>query len=146
MNENHLRFEVIWKGDEMFEMKVSANNGRFSGITEVYEQSESLIEFTNKLNGFPFTKERLKHSCGEKDSYSYFEMEFYLIEPNGKCGVLITIEENVPTEYRKEEKDILSMELIVEPHAIDVFCQELKSLAEKSDGTAKLKGIGNYGE
>jgi hypothetical protein len=75
----------------------------------------------------------------KKDSYAYFEMEFYKIGPFGKCGVLITMEENVSAEYRKEEKDKLSMELIIEPSAIDVFCRKLKSLAEKEDGIAELK-------
>ena len=36
------------------------------------------------------------------------------------------------------------MELIIEPNAIDVCCRELKSLAEKEDGIAELKAIGNY--
>jgi len=54
------------------------------------------------------------------------------------------MEENVSTEYRKEEKDKLSMELIVKPNAIDIFCRELKTLAEKEDGIAELKGIRNY--
>ncbi|WP_109437041.1 hypothetical protein [Aquimarina sp. AU119] len=144
MNENNLKFEVIWKDEDMFEMRISANNGRYSGITEVYEVSESLLGFVTELNGFPFGKEKVTHSCGEKDSYAYFEMEFYKIGPTGKCGVLITMEENVSTEYRKEEKDKLSMELIIEPNAIDIFCRELKSLAVKEDGIAELKAIGNY--
>ncbi|WP_432671400.1 hypothetical protein [Flavobacterium sp. SM2513] len=144
MNNRNLKFEVIWKDDDMFEMRISANNGRYSGITEVYELSESLLGFVNELNDFSFGKDKVSHSCGEKDSYAYFEMEFYKIEPTGKCGVLITMEENVSTEYRKEEKDKLSMELIIEPNAIDVFCRELKSLAEKEDGIAELKAIANY--
>ena len=37
----------------MFELKVSTLNGRYSGITEVYAQSEDLQEFANKLLGFP---------------------------------------------------------------------------------------------
>ncbi|MHA7060269.1 hypothetical protein ACWGOQ_0023810 [Aquimarina sp. M1] len=144
MNGNNLKFEVIWKDDDMFEMRISANNGRYSGITEVYEVSESLLGFVNELDGFPFGKDSVTHSCGEKDSYAYFEMKFYKIGPTGKCGVLITMEENVSTEYRKEEKDKLSMELIIEPNAIDTFNRELKMLAEKEDGIAELKGIGNY--
>ncbi len=144
MNEKNLKFEVIWKDDDMFEMRISANNGRYSGTTEVYEVSESLLGFVTELNGFPFVKEKVTHSYGEKDSYAYFEMEFYKIGLTGKCGLLITMEENVATEYRKEEKDKLSMELIIEPNSIDVFCRELKLLAEKEEGTAELKAVGKY--
>src|SRR5688572_2164250 len=144
MNENLLKFEVIWKDDDMIALRISANNGRYSGVTEVYEVSYSLLEFVKELKGFPFGKDRLNLSCGEKDSYAYFEMDFYKIGQSGICGVLITMEENVSTEYRKEEKDKLSMELIVEPNAIDIFCKELKTLAEREEGTAELKGIVKY--
>jgi hypothetical protein len=144
MNENNLKFEVIWKDDDMFEIQISANNGRYFGTTEVYEVSESLLEFINELNGFPFVKDKISHVCGEKDGYAYFKMEFYKIGPTGKCGVQITMEENVSTEYRKEEKDKLTMELIIEPNSIDIFCKELKVLAEKEEGIAELKGIGKY--
>ena len=144
MNENNLKFEVIWKDDDMFEMRISANNGRYSGTTEVYEVTEQLLGFVDKLNGFHNGKDKISHSCGKKDSYAYFEMEFYKLGGAGKCGVLITMEENVETSYREEEKDKLSMELIVEPHAIDVFCRELKLLAEKEEGIAELKAVGNF--
>ena len=144
MNNRYLKLEVIWKDDDMFELKVSANNVRYSGITEVYEVSDSLLEFVKELNGFPFGKDKVIHSCGEKDGFAYFEMEFYKIGLTGKCGVLITMEENVATEFRTEEKDKLKMELIVEPNSIDMFCRELKVLAEKRSGTAELIAVGKY--
>ena len=144
MKSNYLKFEVIWKDDDMIELQISANNGRYSGITEVYEVPDSLIELVNQLNGFPFGKDKVTHICGEKDSYAYFEMDFYKIGPTGKCGVLITMEENVATEYRREEKDKLSMELIIEPNAIDAFCKEMMHLAKREEGIAELKGIGKY--
>jgi hypothetical protein len=58
--------DLFAKDDDMFEMRISANNGRYSGITEVYEVSESLLGFVNELNGFPFGKDKVSHSCGEK--------------------------------------------------------------------------------
>jgi hypothetical protein len=140
----YLRLEVIWKDEDMFELNIQANNGRYSGTTEVYDVSDSLIDFANELSGFPFGKDEISYSCGEKDSYAYFEMKFYKIGPTGKCGVLIIMEENVATEYRKEEKDKISLELIAEPNAIDVFQKELKSLAEKEEGVAELKGIASH--
>tara|TARA_B100000809_G_C14967302_1_gene469574 strand:+ start:369 stop:539 length:171 start_codon:yes stop_codon:yes gene_type:complete len=56
-------------------------------------------------------------------------MKFYKIGLTGKCGLQIILEENVATEYRKEEKDKLTMELIVEPNSIDIFCQEFKTIS-----------------
>ncbi len=144
MSERYLKLEIVWKDDCMFELKVSANNGRYCGITEVYEQSDSLLKFVKELNRFPFEKNKVIHYCGEKDGYAYFEMEFYKIGLTGKCGVLITMEEHVPTEFRREEKDKLKMELIVEPNSIDIFCRELKKMVEQERGCAELKAVGKY--
>ena len=141
-NENkYLSLEVIWKDEDMFELKVVVDNGRYSGTTEVYDQRKPLHEFALNLNGFPNGEDILVHSAGEKDSYAFFEMAFYPIDPTGKVGVLVTMEENVPTEYRENEKDKLKIELIVEPAAIDIFQKELQTLAANEDGKAQLIGI-----
>ena len=141
-NENkHLSLEVIWKDDDMFELRVTVDNGRYSGTTEVYDQRNPLYEFALKLNRFPSSEGIIVHSAGEKDSYAYFEMAFYPIVPTGKIGVLVNIEENVSTEHRKNEKDKLKLELIVEHTSIDIFQKELQALAANEDGKAQLIGI-----
>ncbi len=144
MGNRYLKLEVVWKDEDMFEIQVSTNNGRYSGITEVYETKESLSSFAHGLKGFPFGNSKLSHSCGEKDSYAYFEMNFYPIGTSGIVGVQIILEENVATEFRKEEKDKLVMELIVEPNSIDRFQNELLRLAQNEEGTAELIGIEKY--
>lgn len=144
MDRRFLKLKVIWKDDDMFELQVSVSNGRYSGQTEVYDTKASLLPFAKELEGFPFGKDMIIHQCGKKDSYAYFEMKFYKIGYTGKVGVLINMEENVATEYREEEKDKLSLELIVEPIAIDIFQKDLINLARKEDGEAELIGIGKY--
>ncbi len=144
MNNRFLKMEVIWKDDDMFELQVSVDNGRYSGRTEVYETKESLLPFANSLKGFPNGKETLNHSCGKKDSYAYFEMKFYPIGSTGIVGLQVSIEENVATEYREEEKDKLIMELIIEPNAIDRFQKELVNLAKSEGGNAELIAINKY--
>jgi hypothetical protein len=144
MEHRFLKLEVIWKDDNMFELQISVDNGRYSGQTEVYETKESLLTFAASLKGYPNGKESLIHKCGEKDSYAYFEMKFYQIGSTGIVGVQISIEENVATEYREEEKDKLKLELIVEPNAIDKFQKELVNLAQKEQGIAELIAIKKY--
>lgn len=146
MNEQqkYLKLEVVWKDDDMIELQVSVNNGRYSGITEVFDQKEELLEFANKLIGFPRPNEVLLHSAGEQNSYAYFELKLYQIDPSGKVGALITIEENVPTEYREFEKDKLRLELIIEPNSIDNFQKQLTRLAKTEEGSAELIGIEKY--
>ena len=140
----YLELEVIWNDEHMFELRVNSNNGRYSGTTEVYETKESLIPFAKSLAGYPFGGGELIHTCGEQDSYAFFEMRFYQIGTTGIVGVQLKLEENVATEYREEEKDKLKMELIVEPNAIESFQKELLNLALEESGKALLKGIKPY--
>ena len=139
--KSFLTIKVIWKDDPMFEIEVSACNKRYFGLTEVYDTTESLSSFAKQLKGFPDGRNSLFYEAGEKDSYSYFSMEFSLISPSGQVGVLIHLEENVSTEYRDGEKDKLKLEVIVEPSAIDNFQKELLRLALKEEGEATLNGI-----
>jgi hypothetical protein len=144
MEARFLKLRIIWKDEDMFELHVTANNGRYSGQTEVYETKDSLLLFAKELKGYPNGKEEIIHQCGEKDSYAYFEMRFYHIGFSGHVGVQISLEENVATEYRQEEKDKLKMELIVEPNAIAIFQNELVRLAQNEDCEAELKGVGKH--
>lgn len=140
-NKSFLELKLIWKDDDMFEVKVTASNGRYSGTTEVYDTSDSLLKFARSLIGFPKNYEILVHEAGEKNGHAYFSMKFYCIDSAGHFGVLINLERSVATEYRAEEKDKLSLEILTEPNAIDNFQKGLLHLAENQEGTAILYGI-----
>lgn len=138
-----LKLEVIWKDDDMFELRVTASNGRYSGTTEVYDTTESLADFANSLYRFPQTESTLLHEAGQIDGYSYFQMKFYRFEGSGYIGVEIRLEENVDPPHRDIEKVKLKLEIVVEPHAIDVFQKALLQLARKQEGTVTLYGRDN---
>ena len=141
--KSFLKLKIIWKDDEMFELQVTASNGRFLGTTEVYDQSEPLYDFANSLLGFPRTSGSvLLHETGEKDSYAYFAMKFYAIDSVGHLGVQVTLESNVPTKYRTEEKDKLTLEILTEPSLLDNFVKSLLTLAKDEEGEAILEGVG----
>lgn len=108
-----LKLKVIWKDDNMFELAVFTGNLNFSGKTEVYDQSESLAEFSKTLIGFPDGRNALFYEAGKKDSYAYFSMRYYPVGRGGLVGVELHIESNVSTEYRPEEKNKLKLEIIV---------------------------------
>ena len=132
MNKRFLKFEVVWKDEHMFEIEVSADNGRYSGTTRVYDTKESLLPFAQSLEGFPTGDSKLNYECGEKDNNPFFHVSFYLANTESVVGVQITLE---------EEKDKLVMDLIVEPNSIDIFQKELIQLANNEEGTAELIGI-----
>jgi hypothetical protein len=139
-NRQYLDLKIIWKDDDMFEVKVTASNGRFSGVTEVYDTSDSLLNFAKSLKGFPNDNRTLLYEAGQKDSYAYYSMRFYTIDNYGHVGVQICLEENVATEFRAEEKDKICLELLVESSAIDIFQRELIHLAQDQTGNATLNG------
>jgi hypothetical protein len=141
--KSYLKLKVIWKDDDMFELRIHASNGRFTGTTEVYETGESLMLFANSLLSYPKDNKRLFHEAGKRSSYSYFSMEFYCIDYAGHVGVEVTLEANVSTQYRQEEKDKIKLEIFVEPSAIDTFQKQLFTLAENEEGTAILYGSDN---
>ena len=138
-----LKLKIIWKDDDMFEIKVTTSNTLFYGSTEVYDQSERLSEFAKSLNTFLENDKVLFYETGEKDSYAYFSMKYYSIGKSGCIGVEINLESNVATEYRKEEKNKLKLEIIVVPSAIDRFQKELYHLAKNEEGSAILYGNDN---
>lgn len=140
-DKSFLEIKVIWKDEYMFEVKITSSNGRYSGTTEVYDTSDSLLNFSKSLSGFPKENEISFYEIGEKNAYAYFSMKLYCIDSAGHIGVLINLEESVATEYRAEEKDKLSLEILTEPNAIDNFQKELLHLAEKQEGMAILYGI-----
>lgn len=141
--KSFLELQIVWKDDDMFELKVTASNGRYFGTTEVYDTTESLFGFAQTLIGFPKDNEKLLHEAGKKNGYAYFSINFYCIDNGGHIGVEINLEENVATEFRHGEKDKLKLEIIVEPSAIDNFQKELNQLATSQKGTAILYGRDN---
>lgn len=141
--KSFLKLQVIWKDNDMFELQITAGNGRYWGTTEVYDTSTSLFDFTQTLTGFPKDNNHLFYEAGYKERYAFFSMKFYCIDNSGHVGVEINLEENVATEFRPEKKHKLRLEIIVEPNAIDNFQKVLIQLAKKQEGTATLFGRDN---
>ena len=141
--KSFLELKLIWKDDHMFELLVTASNGRYFGTTEVYDTTETLSKFAQTLTGFPNDNKNLLYEAGFQDGYAFFSMNFYCIDNAGHIGVEINLEDNVATEFRNEEKNKIKLEIIVEPNAIDNFQKELSQLAIKQEGVAILYGRDN---
>lgn len=138
--QSFLKLQAIWKDNDIFELQITASNGRYYGITEVYETAKSLEEFVNRLSQFPQNGQFLFHESGQKDGYAYFSMKFYCLDDTGYLGLEVNLEENVATQFRPEEKHKLKLEIKVKSAAIDNFQKELVQLAKKRDGIAILCG------
>jgi hypothetical protein len=121
-------------------LRVTVSNGRYSGVTEVYDTTESLAAFATSLHGFPQNDKALLHEAGEIDGYAYFQMKFLPFGHAGYIGVEVSLEENLFPPYREIEKVKLKLEIVVEPHVIGFFQKALLQLARKQGGMVTLYG------
>ena len=141
--KSFLELQIVWKDEDIFELKVTASNSRYLGTTEVYDTTKSLFGFAQTLIGFPKENKRIFYDAGNKDGHSYCSMNFYCINNVGHIGVEINLEEKVATDFRTEEKDKIKIEIIVDRSAIDNFQKELSKLATSQEGKAILYGRDN---
>jgi hypothetical protein len=140
-DKSYLKLRAIWKDDHMFEVSVSASNGRFYGTIEVYETSESLSAFAKSLTGYPKNSESLQHEMGIRDGYSHFSMKFYCLDSTGHVGVRISLEEDLVRQpHHPDGKNKTTFEFDTEINSIDRFQAELLRLAIDQAGEATLYG------
>ena len=136
---------VIWQDDDLVEIEAAACIEHFSGLTQVYTTYNELRKLAASLAGFPMTAaSRVAFSAGKPDSYSFLGVDFYCIDSAGHAAAQITIESNVPTDYRPEEKHRVRLEMQFEPVALDEFLRGLQRLISAQAGDAVLPGIGEY--
>ena len=132
-----LKFEIVWKDENMFELKIIASNGRYSGTAQVYATSNSLIKFALSLAGYPIAwGNTLFYEL--KGSFSFFSMSLYCIDSSGHIGVKVTLEEDIHNSNQQQNKNQVKLEITTVPGAIDNFQKELVHLAVTQDGIATL--------
>jgi hypothetical protein len=137
-----LSFEHIWEDDSMIELRVSATDGLFSAVTQIYTNWESLNEFTNRLRGFPHTiLDTVEDTNGQIGGYSYFRIFFRCIDGAGHAAVEIEMEQNRalagPADIRANAK----LGFPIEPLAIDRFVAQLQAMVDSKAGSALLLGL-----
>lgn len=137
-----LEIRRIWDDEDLVELNISASNGIFRGETQVYTTREEIRKWVKDLRGFPTVDtDEVTFCTGEEESYAYAYMRSYTFSGMGKSAMWIALESNVATEYRKEEKNRIELELRFEPAALDRFIPSLERVSQKLGATATLKGI-----
>jgi hypothetical protein len=141
-DEPRLHLEAVWSDEHLLELQVSASNGRFGGVTEVYTSVEDVLDFAARLEGFP-TKvtDVVEFSAGESDSYAFVRLKFYCADALGHAAVQVVMEERTASDSGPEAKDKAVLKLRHEPAAIDRFRHELRRMASNQTGSATLTGV-----
>ena len=138
--KSFLRLQIVSKDEHMFELKVTASNGRYFGSTQVFDTQEPILKFAQTLKGFPQANNDLLYETGLKNGFASFSMHFYCIDDTGHFGVEINLKDNFGTAFNYEVKNKMKIEIIVEQKAIDIFQKGLSKLATKQEGVAILNG------
>lgn len=136
-----LSFEHIWEDDSMIELRVSATDGLFSGLTQIYTSWESLSEFANHLRGFPRTTlDTVEDTNGESGGYSYLRVLFRCIDGAGHAAVEIEMEQNQALAGPADIRASVKLGFSIEPVAIDGFVAQLQAMVNSKKGSALLLG------
>jgi hypothetical protein len=136
------QFEIIYKDAHLLEVRISAWNGVFGGVADVYIGLDHLEETAAMLRGFPKdpldVREITFGAFGPKSVPGRrASMRFYCADKSGHAYVDSTIE----SDYNAANKvQSVTLSLHIEAAAIDAFVKDLHRVGVEKTGTGYLKG------
>jgi len=132
---------VVWNDNDMIELEIVGCNGKFGGTALTYDNPDAPKVAADALKGFPTSNSdareigfggslglafksgiRLRFSC--KDSAGH-----------------LTVEVNIQSDNRDEERESVRFAMPVEPGAIDIFVQQLYGLQDELYGKTAMLAI-----
>ena len=137
-------FEVLWSDADFLEVRITASNGSFAGVIQVYMPIGGLKNAAESLAGFPGNSADRRNLCfgkfGPQAAAGAIQMIFHCSDSAGHA----IIEANLESDYDSRGKaQSVGLSAAVEPAAIDNFVEELKRLEAERNGSAFL-AIGRY--
>ncbi|WP_305821305.1 hypothetical protein [Massilia brevitalea] len=141
---SRLRIQILLEDDDgMLTIDSHVAGGGFSGLTQVYTTYEALEQWANELAALALTAgETVAFQAGARDSYAWLSIAFTVVDTLGHCTCRVALESNSAHTWPGKNK--LEVDIQVEPHAIDRFVAELRTLAgTREPGDACLRGADN---
>jgi len=136
-------FRVVWHDNDVINLCVSAWNGAFGGLAEIYEGIGDLREAAAQLRGFPKNPSDIREvvfgNFDRKCAAGGLRMRFHCVDGAGHAYVEATIDSNYKSGGTVQTV-VLAMP--VEAAAVDSFVQELERLEAEKAGAAHLQGKG----
>ena len=134
-------FELIWSDPDVHKIRISGSNGKFSGVSEVYEVINGLAEAATQLEGFPLDRRDHRSlefgNSGPKTAGGYVNLNFYCTDLAGHA----VVEASIESDYEKREKaQTVHFISKVEAAAVDRFVSGLRQMESSQRGTARLEG------
>lgn len=138
-----LQFEVIYKAEDLIQVRVFAWNGSFGGTADIYVGIGRLEEIAARLKGFPASvSDRREITLGAfgPNTAGGVEMQFYCADASGHAYVELKIESG-SLSGKTVQSAILS--LPIEAAAVDSFVDDLRVPGLRKTGIARLEGAGS---
>jgi hypothetical protein len=137
-----LSIELIWEDLHMEKLRISANNGSYCGVSEVYFSKGQAAELLKSIRAFPTTTAHIVSlDSGSEESGAMARLVFSCIDGSGHSVVSVTLAQPIDESARPGVKNRVELELAFEPASLDEFCQQLKAIATRASTTAILRGI-----
>jgi hypothetical protein len=136
-----VQFEVVYKDDDLIEVRISASNGTFCGEASAYLGIGEVEEIATKLQGFPTrpsdAREIMLGTFDPNSAGGGMSMRFYCSDRSGHAYVEARIESG--HESTRVVQSVVLL-LPLEAAAVDSFVDELRRLDAGIGERASLKG------
>ena len=137
-----IRFQTIWYDQDVVKLRVSAWNGDFGGVADIYEGIGDLHKAATQLQGFPRnpsdTRELIFGTFDRKCAGGGVSMRFHCTDSAGHAHVETRIDSSVLSGGTFQT---VLLALPIEATAVDLFVRELQRMEEDRSSTAHLTGL-----
>lgn len=133
-----IEISSIWEDESLFEVKISASNGKFGGEARCYTLRDEIQKLAGEIKDFPKSiTSQVEFSTYSGDDFSYFTMKFTCMDGSGHISVRIKIADIVTYSNAPQTNSIAEFNIAVESAAIDSFSAALRELSKAPVGTVK---------
>lgn len=136
-----LTLTIVWFDDDLVELRVRADNGRFSGTTDAYADRDGLAELVGAFQGFPRSIEDRRESMLGTFDAGYAGGGARLILHCTDAAGHAVMEVQLRTGPRDQRGKAETVELVipVEAAAIDEFVAALRRMPVEIGASASLR-------
>ena len=137
-----IQIEVIDDDPDYLKLRISATNGEFAGVADVYVSPEGALELATKLDSFPRspldTREVLLGSFGRAQAGGAAKVRLFCSDSCGTSWVEVQIESGVEVAGSVQTTLVV---VPVEATGIDKFLLELRALNSRTLTGALLPAV-----
>ena len=92
----HLAIQFLWEDSNLEQLRISADNGRYSGTAKVYFSQGELRDFLHSIRGFPkHVAQTELFAGGSEETFPFARLEFHCTDGAGHSAVDVALGETV---------------------------------------------------